>query len=197
LTKVRKNSDPSAAMRRHSLDDDSLPVMVPRSDKALVPVSAARVRRLREHLLNAIRECLTEKQWERSASPIRPEPAGFAARVAQTACSLCKGWCCRNGDDDAFLDDRTLARVRVAKPGTTERDLLRLYLGRVPAVAYRDSCIFHGKQGCTLDRSLRADICNTYFCGGLGAYMKTRAAVPTRVIAGEGNKMRTSPVLVP
>jgi hypothetical protein len=32
---------------------------------------------------------------------------------------------------------------------------------------------------------------------GLGAYMKTRAAVPTRVIAGEGNKMRTSPVLVP
>ena len=184
-------------MRRHSLDDDSLPVMVPRSDKALVPVSAARVRRLREHLLNAIRECLTEKQWERSASPIRPEPTGFAARVAQTACSLCKGWCCRNGDDDAFLDDRTLARVRVAKPGTTERDLLRLYLGRVPAVAYRDSCIFHGKQGCTLDRSLRADICNTYFCGGLGAYMKTRAAVPTRVIAGEGNMMRTSPVLVP
>jgi hypothetical protein len=145
LTKVRKNSDPSAAMRRHSLDDDSLPVMVPRSDKALVPVSAARVRRLREHLLNAIRECLTEKQWERSASPIRPEPAGFAARVAQTACSLCKGWCCRNGDDDAFLDDRTLARVRVAKPGTTERDLLRLYLGRVPAVAYRDSLHFSWK----------------------------------------------------
>jgi hypothetical protein len=66
--------------------------------------------------------------------------------VAQTACSLCKGWCCRNGDDDGFLDDRTLARVRVAKPDITERDLLRLFLGRVPAVVYRDSCIFMGNK---------------------------------------------------
>jgi hypothetical protein len=171
--------------------------MVPRSDKALVPVSAARVRRLREHLINVMRELRTEKQWAHSASPIRPEPTGFAARVAQTACALCKGWCGRNGGDDGFLDDRTMALVRVAKPGMTERELLRLYLGRVPTVAYRDSCIFRGKQGCTLDRSLRADICNTYFCGGLGAYMKTRAAVPTRIIAGEGGNMRTSPVLVP
>jgi hypothetical protein len=33
-------------MRRHDIDDDdSLPVMVPRSDKVLVPTSAARVRR--------------------------------------------------------------------------------------------------------------------------------------------------------
>jgi hypothetical protein len=116
--------------------------------------------------------------------------------VAQTACSLCKGRCCRNGDDDAFLDDRTLARVRLAKPVTDERDVLRLYLDCVP-VAYRDSCIFHGNRGCTLDRSLRADICNTYYCGGLGAYMKTGATVPVKVIAGEGDKMRTSPVLLP
>ena len=72
----------------------------------------------------------------------------------------------------------------------TEGDLLRLYVGHVPAVAYRNSCIFHGKQGCTLDRSLRADICNSYYCGGLGAYMKTGAAAPTKVIAGERDKMR-------
>ena len=38
-----------------------------------------------------------------------------------------------------------------------------IYLARVPAAAYQDSCIFHGKRGCTLDRSMRADICNTYF----------------------------------
>jgi hypothetical protein len=78
-----------------------------------------------------------------------------------------------------------------------ERAVLRLYLDLVPSVAYRDSCIFHGKRSCTLDRSLRADVCNSYYCGGLGAYMKTGAAAPTRVIAGEGAKMRTSPVLTP
>ena len=65
-------------------------------------------------------------------------------------------------------------------------------------MAYRDLCIFHGKKGCTLDRSMRADICNTYYCGGLGAHLKSRdAPMPTVVIAGEGDKMRTSPVLVP
>ena len=79
----------------------------------------------------------------------------------------------------------------------TERAILRLYLEHVPPVTYRDSCIFHGKQGCTLDRSLRADVCNTYYCGGLGTYMKTGAPVPIKVFAGEGAKMRTSRVLTP
>jgi hypothetical protein len=181
-------------MRRRDLDDDSLPVMVPRSDKALVPTPAARVRQLREHLRAALH---VMKDPTCSASPLRPEPRGFAARVAHTACSLCKGWCCRNGGDDGFLDDRTMARVRIARPDLDERAVLRLYLARVPVAVYKHSCIFHGDRGCTLDRSLRADVCNAYFCGGLSAYMKTRAAVPTRIIAGENDKMRTSQVLVP
>ncbi len=45
--------------------------------------------------------------------------------------------------------------------------LLQLYNERVPAAGYAGSCIFHGKRGCTLDRSLRSDVCNSYFCGGL------------------------------
>jgi hypothetical protein len=116
-------------MRRHDIDDDdSLPVMVPRSDKVLVTTSATRVRRLREHLIRALQELRTAKHSDRFASLARPEPTGFPARVARSACSLCKGWCCRNGDDDAFLDDRTLARVRLARPDMDERSVLRLYL---------------------------------------------------------------------
>ena len=184
--------------RRDRGGDDSLPVMVPRNDKPLVAVSPERVRRLREHLIKELGELRKAKHLDRFATPERPAPVGFAAMVARSACSLCKGWCCRNGDDDAFLDDRTLARVRLARPEMEDRAMLRLYLDRVPPVAYRDSCIFHGKKGCTLDRSMRADVCNTYYCGGLGAFMKSREApMPTVVIAGEGDKMRTSPVLVP
>ncbi len=103
--------------RRDDGDDDNLPVMVPRNEKALVAIAPERVRRLREHLIEALGELRTAKHWERLASPERPESSGFEARVARMACSLCKGWCCRNGDDDGFLDDRTLARVRVARPG--------------------------------------------------------------------------------
>jgi hypothetical protein len=184
-------------MRRRSLsvDDDSLSVMVPRSEKALVPTSAARVRGLRKHLVEMLREA---KALKKAPAPYAPQPTGFAARVARAACALCRGWCCQKGGDDAFLDDQTMARVRRDQPQLDAQALLRLYVARVPVLAYQDSCIFHGKRGCTLDRSLRADICNAYFCRGLGAYVKSgETRAPTTVVAGKGDMIRTSPVLVP
>jgi hypothetical protein len=189
-------------MRRRNLkaaaDEDSLPVMVPRNDKAAVPISPERVRRLRKQLVATLRALHRMKNPEHSASPLRPEPEGFAGRVARTACSLCKGWCCRNGEDHAFLDERTMARMRCARSALDVRAVLRLYVERVPEVGYKDSCIFHGKQGCTLDRSLRSDVCNSYFCGGLQAYLTGDEVVtPTMIIAGAGDKMRTSPILMP
>ena len=83
-------------MRRQNFkaadDDDGLPVMVPRNDKAAVPISPERVRRLRKHLVVTLRTLRSMKNSEHSVSPLRPEPEGFAGRVARTACSLCKGW---------------------------------------------------------------------------------------------------------
>jgi hypothetical protein len=189
-------------MRRQQFDaiadDDSLPVMVPRTTKTLVPTSPERIRRLRRHLLMVLRASRTMTETEHSAAPVRPEPEGFAARVARTACALCEGWCCKNGEDDGFLDERTVARVRRARATPNARAVLRLYVERVPEAGYQGSCIFHGKQGCTLDRSLRSDVCNSYFCGGLHDYMASGGdATPVTVIAGEGDKMRTSPVLLP
>jgi hypothetical protein len=189
-------------VRRHNFkavaDDDSLPVMVPRNDKAAVPISRERVRRLREHLIVALRASRMMKDPEHSVSPLRPEPEGFAARVARTACSLCKGWRCTNGEDHAFLDQGTIARVRRARLPLDERVVLRLYIEKVPEVGYEGSCIFHGKHGCTLDRSLWSDVCNGYFCGGLQVYMTGGDTVtPTMIIAGVGDKMRTSPLLIP
>ena len=189
-------------MRRRNFnadgDYDSWPVLVPRNEKAVVPTSPERVRRLRRRLVVALRALGTMKNPERSVAPLRPEPEGFAGRVARTACSLCKGWCCRNGEDHAFLDEGTMARVRRARLELDVRAVLRLYVDRVPEFGNTDSCIFHGKQGCTLDRSLRSDVCNSYFCGGLLDYMTGGDGVtPTMIIAGVGNKMRTSPILMP
>jgi hypothetical protein len=178
-------------------DDDSVPVMVPRSDKVLKPTSPERVRRLRKHLVAALRTLRTMKNPERIASPLRPEPEGFAARVAHAACSLCKGRCCTGGGDHAYLDERTMARVRGARSELDARAVLQLYVERVPAVGYDGSCVFHGKQGCMLDRSLRSDVCNSYFCSGLASYVTGGdATTPVVVIAGEGDKMRTSSVLM-
>ena len=156
------------------------------------------MRRLRKHLVVTLRSLRTTKEPEHSVSPLRPEPEGFAARVARTACSLCKGWCCTNGADHAFLDQGTIARAHRARLPLDVRAVLRLYIDRVPEVGYEGSCIFHGKQGCTLDRSLRSDVCNSYFCGGLQVYVTGGDTVtPTMIIAGVGDKMRTSPILMP
>lgn len=82
-------------MQRQNFDDDAddetLPVIVPRNDKPVVPISPERVRWLRKHLIVALRAWRTPKACEHSISPLRPQPEGFAARVARTACSLCKG----------------------------------------------------------------------------------------------------------
>ena len=172
--------------------------MVPRNEKPLVPMPAERVRLFREHLDRELADLRKAKHPERMAKPVCPEPTGFAARVVQAACTLCKGFCCRNGGDHAFLGDWTLAGARRDNPGLTDEALRQLYLDRVPPASYRGSCIFHGERGCTLDRSMRADVCNRYFCGGLGHYLELHdPAGPTVVIAGEAKKMRTSPVLVP
>ena len=103
-------------------------VIVPRNGKPLVAVSAGRVQRLREHLIGILKDLRKANHLERFASPLRPEPTGFPALVARSACHLWEAWRCRNGDDDAFLDDRTLARARLDRPDMTERALLHLYL---------------------------------------------------------------------
>lgn len=173
-------------------DDDALPVIVPRNERPLVPVGPERIQRLRAHLG---RLCQSMRPAE-PASTVRAGPEGFAARVANAACALCRGWCCFNGHDDAFLDEATLARLPAAR--TDAAGVIEMYAERVPDTVYRDSCIFHGPRGCTLDRSMRSDVCNAYFCNGLHAFIASAAdAGPTVVISGEIDRMRLSPVLLP
>jgi hypothetical protein len=176
--------------------DGSRAVKVPLNRKKLEPVSADRVRRLRKHLVASMRAEREMKRPDRSASPVRPEPEGFAGEVARTACRLCKGWCCKGGEEHAYLDERAMARVRRARPELDARAVLRLYSERVPPAGYRESCVFHGPEGCTLPRELRSDVCNSYFCSGLGHFVTGReAAASVVVIAGDGEASHASEVL--
>jgi hypothetical protein len=173
-------------------DDEARPVIVPRNDRLLEPTSPERIRRLREHLGRLF---ISMRRAE-PASMVRAGPNGFAARVADTACSLCRGWCCLNGEDDAFLDEATLARV--PSDLVSPAEVIEMYVERVPDAGYQDSCIFHGAKGCALDRSMRSDVCNSYFCHGLHSFISSvEAAGPTVVISGEFDRMQLSPVLVP
>ncbi len=112
--------------------------------KPLAPRSPERVRRLRKHLVASLRAMRTMKDPVASASPLRPEPEGFVGRVANAACTACRGWCCKGGGDHAYLDERVMARVRHAQPNWMRAPCMRLYVERVPAVGYDGSCVFHG-----------------------------------------------------
>jgi hypothetical protein len=172
-------------------DDEVLPVIVPRIEVGLVPTSPDRVQRLRDNLAR-----LVVSPDHPPASSVRAPPEGFAGRVAGAACALCKGWCCRGGEDDGFLDEATLARVPRGLMSTAA--IIEMYVERVPDIGYQDSCIFHGAKGCTLDRSMRSDVCNSYFCGGLHSFISSgEKPGPTVVISGELDRMRLSPILVP
>jgi hypothetical protein len=159
-------------------------VSVPLNQRALVPMPPERMRRIREHLVRSLRAMRTMKHPESGASPLRPEPGGFVGSVARSACGLCGGFCCKGGGEHAYLDERDMARVRQARPELEARAVIRLYMDRVPAEGFAGSCVFHGAQGCTLDRALRSDVCNSYFCNGLRDFVATASGVASVVVTG-------------
>jgi hypothetical protein len=178
-------------------DHDSLPVMVPRSEKRLAPISPQRIRRLRQHLIDIFLD-LRKAEAQAETFATAPEPDGFVMVVAHAACKLCKGVCCSHGGDHGYIDIEALTRFRLLHSWLSAEAVVKKYLDRIPQASYRDSCIFHGKKGCTLDRSMRSDTCNNYFCGGLRAYIDSDVPPePTVVIAGDTEKMRVSSVLTP
>ena len=102
-------------------------------------------------------------------APMDPAPSTqlATASILGRSCATCRGECCTAGGDHAFLREDSLARVRASHPSHNEQSLLEAYEGHLPARHYRGSCVYHTTVGCALPRTLRANICNRYLCGGL------------------------------
>ena len=132
--------------------------------------------------------------WESAPSPRQEElPAPHELALAQPreapppsalaqACGLCRGYCCAEGGDEAFIAPATLERARARYPDLTDDDLCQLYMDALPARGIAGSCVFHGERGCSLPRSLRARICNEYYCEPIRQWMEP-ATEPLRPAA--------------
>ena len=172
-------------------------VMVPLNSRALVPMEPERVWQLRKHLVQSLRAMRTMKRpSSRLAAAAR---AGWLHRQGGARGVLAVPRLLLQGRrHHAYLDERVMARVRQAQPELDARAVMRLYVERVPAAGYAGSCVFHGAEGCTLDRSLRSDVCNSYFCTGLGNFVRgseTRTGVI--IIAQHNEETRMSQVISP
>jgi hypothetical protein len=136
--------------------------VVPANTRRLTALPARRRRAFRAYL----RECIDEA-WRLGGlqRPRLPEPTGGdgQARLA-AACATCRGHCCGRGGDHAFLDIDAMrgyiGRTRPRSPAA----VLRAFLRHLPARSYRDSCVYHGRDGCTLSRAMRANVCNVFYC---------------------------------
>jgi hypothetical protein len=178
--------------------NDFVVVTVPLQEAPLEPPSAARVRALKKHLVRSLRVLRTAKRPDRLIQKQTPEPEGFAATVVGAGCATCQGHCCKGGGEHAYIDERTMARVRRDNPERDARAVIRSYLERLAPLSYRDSCLFHGQNGCTLGRALRAELCNAYYCNGLRDFLKLPAQpASARIVASRDGRERRSGILTP
>lgn len=101
-------------------------------------------------------------------APGHPDRPASSAQPARQLCGWCSGRCCRFGSDSgAYIDAAVLLRWVRQHPGTTLDDAVSAYASSQAALHVRDSCVYHGAQGCVLPRDMRAGTCNAYACDGL------------------------------
>ncbi|HEV3027303.1 MAG TPA: hypothetical protein VG457_06995, partial [Planctomycetota bacterium] len=70
-------------------------------------------------------------------------------------------------------------------PDETPAQALETYLSYIPAESTAGSCIYHAREGCTLPRGLRSDVCNRFICDDLERLQKEMATggLPPPIVA--------------
>lgn len=138
-----------------------------------------RRRRFREHLVRVVEEAFGAPP---PSSPRAPsdEPSPEVAPLLEGACATCRGRCCQAGREHAFVDRETIQRFRGANPEASAEEVVLTYLAHLGEETYDRACVFQGALGCTLPRSMRAGICNSFFCTPLLELQKAAERMPIR-----------------
>lgn len=143
---------------------------------AIVPAHRARLRplsaRRKRAFLARVRELVTTVRSTTAADDERTldtpdELDNVSMRVVIATCSACRGSCCGNGGNHAFLRTRTLRDFTTAHPELDDDAVIAAYAEWLPDFTLQRGCVYQGAQGCTLPRDMRSSICNAYLCGGL------------------------------
>jgi hypothetical protein len=133
--------------------------VIPHREGRLGPIEPERLLALERHLC------------ELTASVARDAPVAEAKQTPAPVpemCTACHGACCYHGGAHAaFLDEDTIGRFAAGHPALDAGGIVAEYLRHVPDRHFEGSCVYHAERGCTLPRTMRADICNAYECRGL------------------------------
>lgn len=87
--------------------------------------------------------------------------------MASHVCRVCRGACCHQGKEYAFLDAMAIGRFTARSLITEPLEIVYAYAVHLPTMSAVDGCVYQTDRGCALPRWMRAAICNTYQCKGL------------------------------
>ena len=158
--------------RQHSVELEDLTVgIVPFQDGRLSKLPEDRRLQFVAHLDTVLESAFDPElvspsfiMFEREARETLP--------VVSAACGTCQGACCERGaDGNAFISSDLIRYFHQKTPELTAEIVRAAYLDALPEMSVTASCVFHTEIGCALDRNLRANICNTFYCNNLTSLM--------------------------
>jgi hypothetical protein len=147
-------------------DEVAARLVIPSGPAQRAKLARRRFVAYREHLEAVVSEAAAGGGAAAAANPVSMA-TGPGRPIEGHLCGLCRGGCCTQGGDRAYLTAETVRRVMQWQPQWSAADVVQAYLDRVAPHTERGSCINHTKDGCSLPRAMRSDICNDYACGAL------------------------------
>jgi len=171
------------AARPGDVPQGTLVAVLPGTDRPIVPQHPERRTLLRERLTGLVEDADADPDGP-TGDPVSVEgPPTPGDLLTRGACTACRGHCCRLGEDHAFLRPATLRRFHKAHPDWTATQVVDAYVARIPGEGTQGSCVFHGREGCALPRSMRSDVCNRFLCEGLEQLHEAAAGGSRPVLA--------------
>jgi hypothetical protein len=155
-------------------DSEPLHLLLPSGPRRASVLGAQRRARYRQHLQAVIAEALTDGPPAPASAPT-PARAQHEQMLGQV-CALCAGGCCTKGGEQAYLSADTIRRFMLARPELSPDAVLHAYLERLSDKTQAGSCINHTRQGCSLPKEMRSDICNRFSCESLARLQAAQRA---------------------
>ncbi len=177
LVSLQRRRTRAAAQRGMSRDEQDTykAALLPRNlDRA----SRLTPRRRTSHEAH-LRACLAEAREHLATSKapfvVEAAPVIGAPTAAQRAesqlllagCAACRGQCCREGGDHAFLSVDSMTAYLQRFPAADDDAVVVHHMQHIGEQTMTHGCVYQGVRGCTLAPELRADICHRFHCTGL------------------------------
>lgn len=169
--------------------DDVLIAVVPFQNASLVPMPETRRTAFEAHVEDIVENAFAAGPDDISMLNYLPGTAAEPSIIA-AGCAACQGFCCQRGGGDkhAFLTRQTIYHMRDNDPDLEPEAVIQHYLDALPETSVQGSCVYHGAQGCTLQRKWRSSVCNVFHCHDIHALHELtggRSDVPLAIIGVE------------